>query len=261
MADREKIIRYYRGTEGAEIAVKLVDVVDSVIKNRKFKVTEFLDPYGCDIAETIVANYPAAKIVFDGGYIGAERQRAAIVHDEFLGKVSFNLSVVKATWNEQYYHFSHRDILGSLMGLGVNRTVIGDILVRNDNVKIIVDQSIINFILQNYTQIGAANVRVEESSLDEIEPREEKCKEIKATVASLRVDSIAAAGFGSSRSKISDDIAADKVKVNWQSIKSSSRLIKEGDIISMRGRGRVEVNEIRGLTKKGRTSIVLKRYL
>lgn len=261
MADREKLIRYYRGTEGAEIAAKLIDMAEAVIRNRKYKVSEFLDPYGCEIAETIAANYPGVQVTFDGGYLGAERQRAAFVHEEFLGKVVFGIVAIQATWNEQYYHISHRDALGALLGLGISRGVAGDMLVRNNQAKIIVDQSIADFILQNFMQIGAAAVKTELCSLDDIEAREERCKEIKATVASLRLDSVAAAGFGSSRSKISDDIAADKVKVNWQPVKSASQVIKEGDMISMRGRGRVEVSEIRGQTKKGRTSIFLKRYI
>lgn len=261
MADREKIIRYYRGTEGAEIAARLVDAAENVLRNRKYRTLEFLDPYGQEIAETVAANYPALKAVFDGGYIGAERQRAVLVHEDFLGKVNFNITAVKAEWNEQYYRLTHRDILGSLLGLGVNRAMFGDILLKNNCAKIIVDGQIAEFVLQNYTSAGAANVSAQICPLEEIEPKEERCKEIKATVASLRVDSVAAAGFGSSRSKISEDIAADKLRVNWQPVKSSSQAVKEGDVISMRGRGRVEVTQVRGQTKKGRTSIALKRYI
>lgn len=261
MADREKIIRYYRGTEGAEIAARLIDLVESVVRNRKFKVSEFLDPYGYTVAETIAANYEHISLISDGGYNGAERQRVAFVNDEFLGKVNFNIVALKAIWNERYYDISHRDVLGALIGLGIERYVIGDILVKGDHAKIIVDGAIGTYIQENFIQIGAANVNVENCELSEIQAREEKCKEIKATVASLRLDSVASSGFGSSRSKISDDITADKLKINWQPAKSCSQSIKEGDIISMRGRGRVEVAEIRGQTKKGRIGIILKRYI
>ena len=259
--DREKIIRYYKGTEGAETAVKLVDLAESVNKSRKFKTSSFLDPYGCEIAETVTANYPALKLVFDGGYLGAERQKAAFIHEEFLGTPTFDLTVVKASWNAQFYHIAHRDVLGSLIGLGIDRSQIGDLLIKADHVKIIADVKMGQFILQNYTQIGSSAITTEVGSFADIEAREERCKEIKATVASLRVDSIAAAGFGSSRSKIASDIEADKLKLNWQSVKSTSHMVKEGDIISMRGRGRIEVAEVRGQTKKGRTGILLKRYI
>lgn len=261
MADREKIIRYYKGTEGAETAMKLVDLAESVARNRKFKVSGFLDPYGCEIAETIAANYPGLQVVFEGGYQGAERQRAAFVHEDFFGKPSFDIAALRANWNPQYYHISHRDVLGALLGTGIDRGIVGDILLKSDHAKLIVDAKMLEYVRQNFRAIASATIDLEESTLGDIEPREERCKEIRATVASLRVDSVAAAGFGSSRSKMADDIAADKVKVNWQSIRSASHTVKEGDLISMRGRGRVEVAEVGGLTKKGRTGILLKRYI
>lgn len=261
MADREKILRYYRGTEGAEVAARLLDIAEVVSRNRKYKVSEFLDPYGYTIAETIAASYDNIEINSSGGYYGAERQRASFKHDDFLGNEDFAIKVIKATWNDKYYHISHRDILGSLIGLGIERNVIGDILVKNDHCKILLDSTIFEYVVRNFIQIGAASISVEECDLSEIEPKEERCKEIRATVASLRLDSVAAAGFSSSRSKIVTDIAAEKVKLNWQSIKGASQTVKVGDIISMRGRGRVEVEEIRGQTKKGRISIVLKRYI
>jgi RNA-binding protein YlmH len=98
-------------------------------------------------------------------------------------------------------------------------------------------------------------------ALSEIAPREERIKEIRTTIASLRLDVVAAAGFGTSRSRMAEEIAADKVKVNWQDAKGASQAIKPGDVISMRGRGRVEVCEVLGQTKKGRTSILLKRFI
>ena len=261
MADREKILRYYRGTEGAEIAARLLDIAELVSKNRKYKVSEFLDPYGYTIAETIAASYDNIEINSSGGYYGAERQRVSFKHKDFLGNEDFAIKVIKATWNDKYYHISHRDILGSLIGLGIERNALGDLLVKSDHCKILLDSTIYEYVMQNFIQIGAASISVEECDLSEIEPKEERCKEIRATVASLRLDSVAAAGFSSSRSKIVADIATEKVKLNWQSIKGASQTIKVGDIISMRGRGRVEVEEIRGQTKKGRISIVLKRYI
>ena len=82
---------------------------------------------------------------------------------------------------------------------------------------------------------------------------------IRATVASLRLDSVAAAGFGVSRTQMTEEIQAEKVKVNWKDAKNASQNVKAGDIISFRGRGRVEVVEITGQTKKGRRGVLLKR--
>ena len=86
-------------------------------------------------------------------------------------------------------------------------------------------------------------------------------KVINATVADLRLDAVAAAGYGVSRSRMADEIKSLNVKVNWQEAKKAAQPVKEGDVLSFRGRGRVEVAEIRGTTKKGRISITLKRYI
>ncbi len=261
MADREKIIRYYKGTEGAETAIRLVDLAEQAMKNQKFRLSGFLDPYGQEIAETVAANYPGLKVDFNGGYSGAERQRALFQHEDFMGTPTWDIVVLKASWNDQFYRLTHRDALGSLMGLGIEREQLGDLLMGENSVRVITEKKMADFLLQNCAKIGAASVSCTLDLLEDIVPKEERCKEIRATVASLRVDSIAAAGFGSSRSRAAADIAADKLKLNWQSVKNASQMVKEGDVLSMRGRGRLEVAEVRGQTKKGRTGIVLKRYL
>ena len=260
---KEKLIRFYRGTEGENTVIKLVDLAEAVHKTQKYRLSEFLDPFGQGIAETVAANYNGIRVDFSGGYQGAERVRALLVHEDFAGTPAgyYDLGCLKASWNGQFARLSHRDVLGALMGLGIERDRLGDLLVDSDSVKIICDQKMVQYLLSNLTQIGAVGVSCEEASLTDIAPKEERCKEIRATVASLRLDSIASAGFGFSRSRAAADIAADKVKLNWQPVKSASQNVKVGDIISMRGRGRLEVAEVRGQTKKGRTVVVLHRYL
>ena len=98
MADREKIIRYYKGTEGADTAVRLVDIAEQTMKNRKFRQSDFLDTYGIEIAETVAANYEGLRVDFSGGYPGAERQRAIFVHGEFMGTLSFDIVLVRSAW-------------------------------------------------------------------------------------------------------------------------------------------------------------------
>lgn len=259
---KEKLIRFYKGTEGEETVKKLADLAEAVQRNQKFRISEFLDPFGQEIAETVAANYDRIRVDFEGGYQGAERCRAVFVHEDFPGTPpGAAIDCIEAAWNGQFARLSHRDVLGALMGLGIERDRIGDLLVANDRVKILCDSKMADYLLASLTKIGAVSVSCERTELSTIAPKEERCKEIRATVASLRVDSIAASGFGLSRSRAAADIAADKMKLNWQPVKSASKIIKEGDILSMRGRGRLEVAEVRGTTKKGRTVVVLKRYL
>lgn len=258
---REKIVRFYRGTEGEAAAARLVDLAEQAARTQKFRCSGFLDPYGMEIAETVAANFDDISVSFDGGYPGAERQRAVFAHREFGGSPSFDISVVRAAWNAEFAHLTHRDVLGALMGLGVERDAIGDILVTAGAARVLTDKKMADFLLTEWKEIGAAAVRVDLDSLEAIAPREERVKEINATVASLRADSVAAAGFGISRSRAASDIEAEKLKLNWKSVKNAAQAVKEGDVLSMRGRGRVEVAEVRGRTKKGRIGISLKRYI
>lgn len=258
---KEKLIRFYKGTEGEEVAVKLVDMAEQVQRSQKFRLSGFLDPFGQEIAETVAVNYVNLKVDFEGGYQGAERCRAIFVHEDFPGTPGgFDIDCVEAGWNGQFARLSHRDVLGALMSLGIERDRFGDLLVSSDTVKIVCDSKIAEYLMQELTQIGPVGVECKQASLDTIVPKEERCKEISATVASLRVDAVAASGFGFSRSRAASDIAADKMKINWQPVKNASQIVKEGDVLSMRGRGRLEIAEIRGTTKKGRIALTLKRY-
>jgi RNA-binding protein YlmH len=261
MSERDKILRFYRASGDGDLAARLLDVAEGVLKNRKYKISEFLDPYGYSIAETIAAHYERLLLQSDGGYIGAERVKAAFVAEDFLGKPDFSLSAFKLLWDSRYYTITHRDVLGALMGLGIKREVIGDIIMNGSSCQIIVDTSIAHYISQNLGKVRTAPIQLDSIFLNDIAPREEKVKEIRSTVASLRLDVVAASGFGVSRTKMADEISTEKVKLNWQEAKSSSQPVKAGDIISMRGRGRVEICEIVGQTKKGRISILLKRFM
>ena len=257
---REKIIRYYKGTEGEEAAIRMVDLAYQAQKNHKYKLSGFLTPYEQEIAGTIANSVGDIKVDFDGGYVGAERQRAAFISDDFAGTPAYEIAVIKAEWNGEFARLSHSDVLGSIMSLGVDREHIGDIIATKESAKILIDKKMAEYFTTNLTQIGGTTVKTTLDELSSIAAKEERCKEIKATVASLRIDSIAAAGFGMSRSKAAVEIEAEKVKLNWQSVKNASQSVKEGDILSMRGRGRLEVVEVKGLTKKGRTSVLMKRY-
>jgi RNA-binding protein YlmH len=220
-----------------------------------------LDPHGFSIAETVAAYEDALSLGAQGGFEAAERVKAAFVCRDFRGDVPLAVAAVAVEWDSRFYPLSHRDVLGGLLALGIKRGVIGDILMVAGGCQIVAEPSIISFLLNELQRIGAANVKVKGLEPSELQPRPETVKEIRSTVASLRLDSIAAAGFGTSRTQMTEEIQAEKVKVNWKDVKSPAQIVKAGDMISFRGRGRVEIVEITGLTKKGRTGVLLKRYI
>ncbi len=261
MADREKILRYFKAGGDEQLAAKLLDLAEGANKSRKYRVSEFLDPHAYNVAEIIAANFENIKLASDGGFANAERVKVAFVADDFYGQPDFGMAYLLAAWDKRYYDLSHRDILGAFIGTGCKREALGDIVFVPEGAQLLVEKSLVNYLTGNLTQIGAAPVTLKELAREELLQKEEKVKLINATVADLRLDAVAAAGYGVSRSRMADEIKSLNVKVNWKEAKKAAQPVNAGDVISFRGRGRVEVEEIRGTTKKGRISVTLKRYI
>ncbi|HHV62291.1 MAG TPA: photosystem II S4 domain protein [Firmicutes bacterium] len=241
------------------------DKAEAARRDAGVKLTDFLDPHQQALAQAIVERTPGAKIRFDGGYARAERKRAAIMPDFYLTETTdFSLAAVEIKPIERGGGagvLSHRDFLGAILGLGVKREKIGDLIVLRDRCQAILAREIQEFVLLNLQRVGNAGAEARPIDLDQLEVPAEVVKEIRGTVASMRLDAIASLGFGVSRSKMAEDIKAERVRVNWVTTTSPGRQIKQGDVISIRGRGRVEIKEVLGETKRGRISVVLNRYI
>lgn len=261
MKNRDRIIRYYQGTDNGELAARLIDLADSAAKGRPYAVSEFVSPGAVQIGETIQAHAPALVLRTFGGYQGAERVKLAFVSADYDGPVDFNLTACRVKWDSRYRLLSHRDVLGSLMGLGIGRERFGDIIMQDDGAIILADTALLQYLKQNFTKVAMVSVTVEEMPLSDIAPRQEKVKEIKTTVASLRLDAVASSGFGISRTKAAEAIKCDRVQVNWQPAKGPSQDVQEGDVISLRGKGRMELAQITGTSRKGRIGVLLKCYM
>jgi RNA-binding protein YlmH len=156
---------------------------------------------------------------------------------------------------------THRDLLGSLMGLSITRGKIGDILVTPELAQVIVSADIAEYLLTNWTSAGRARLRVEPMALSELEIPEQKVKEIRDTVATLRLDAVTASGFSISRARAAELIASGRVQKNYRETTKPDAPVAQGDVISARGVGKFELSEVGGLSRKGRTAILLRRYL
>ncbi|MCX7746658.1 MAG: YlmH/Sll1252 family protein [Clostridia bacterium] len=263
MFNKEKILKKVLKQDDRLLVAKILDKWEKAQKTGKTVYTDFLDPYQRNIVEKALEDFED-NYIFEGGYLGAERQVLVFCpnnmpeDNEPLGYLPFKAICVKLKGRGV---LSHRDYLGSLMGLGIKREKIGDILVKEDSCSILVLEDMGDFIRYNLTKVGNINVDVEVKNIEELESLQPKVKVISTTVASLRLDSVASAGFGMSRSKISEFIKAEKVNLNWEMTSSLTKQVSEGDTISIRGKGRAVLEIVNGITKKGRISIVLNKYI
>ena len=261
MSDNEKLIRSFDASGAGEDARRLLDLAEQVVKGKPFRVSDFMSPAGLAIADAVRANYPGIRVDAFGGYEGAERLRIAFVDTNFQGTVNHGVSLVNVSWDPRFRLLTHRDVLGSLMGLGLERGKFGDIIIRQGGAQVLVDSSVAHFVVDNFVKIAMVTVKCELGDLSDIIPKEEKIKEVRTTVASLRLDAVASSGFSLSRTKLVSAVNAGLLQVNWQPAKDPSQEFKVGDIISMRGRGRMKVEAITGTSKKGRIGVYLKRFM
>ena len=156
---------------------------------------------------------------------------------------------------------SHRDILGSLMGMGIVREKVGDILVSPESADLIVLDTVADFLLSSWNSAGRARLTVTEIPAAHLHIPEVRCEEVRDTVSSLRLDAVCSTGFRMARGKAVDMISSGHVQVNWRPCTKADKLLTEGDTVSARGFGKFQLAAVGGVTKKGRTAIVVKRYI
>lgn len=202
-------------------------------------------------------SYSPCNIAFYGGYEGSERNVASFSEDE----VDFSEYPIISV----YFKFrksdklSHRDFLGALMGLGIERGSVGDIIINEGQAVVFVKEEIAHYITSQITKIGRVGVRI--VSENECDISFVKNTELLSViVSSMRLDVIVAALSGLSRDKTAKLILSGKVSVNYNEVKNVSHFLKENDILTIRGSGKFIVKEQSGLTKKGRLKINIEHY-
>ena len=233
--------------------------------------SDFLNMYELNILYNIPKVDYYSKTFAFGGYEGSERQMVAFYQDAFyLDKnlipisqtLSFpyailSISPLNLKFSEQ---LTHRDFLGAILNLGIERTKVGDIIVRDECAYVFIHNNFIHFVSENLTRVRNTIVTISEI------PKENftytpKYTEIKGTVPSLRLDAILSLAFSSSRNKLTGLIEGGKVFVNGKLTLSNSHKLKENDVISVRGHGKFRYTGINSTTKKNRFLVSIYKYL
>jgi len=207
-------------------------------------------------------------IVF-GGYIGAERQMVAFYqdalsfHDEenLTDVLHFPMAVISIEpVNIKYSEdLTHRDYLGAILNLGIERSKVGDILVNRDSSYVFLHSSLADYITKNLISVRRTSVIVTQIPLGSFTYQPEFV-EIKGSVSSLRLDGILSLALSHSRNKLTGLIQGGKVFVNGRLILSNSYKVKDDDIISVRGVGKFKFVKVTGKTKKDRDYVLIYRY-
>ena len=263
MLNRELILKKSGKPEDRLFVSKILDKAELSDRIGKPVHTDFIDPYQQSLIEKAFSGIEDLEYDFYGGYIGAERA-IAIFHPDFYepeeAEYDSFLKLLSIRPNSRE-GLTHRDYLGSLMGLGIKREKTGDIIVADESCSIVVLGDIAGYIAGNLAKVGNTGVSIEVGDTGGLSVPEPKIREIKVTVASLRLDCIAAPGFGISRSKAAEFIRAGRLNHNWVATENPDKSVREGDVLSIRGKGRIVVETVGGRTKRDRIGVVLKKFV
>ncbi|BEP29483.1 YlmH family RNA-binding protein [Helicovermis profundi] len=264
MLDKNKILKGLKIDNDNKIIVfNLLDKIERALKSYEIQFSNFLSPDIIQIIKRIEINFSyELRFTYFGGY---EDSEYAIVKIEPLymdeKKDDFPIYLLKGESNDLNISLSHRNILGSLMGLGIRRDTIGDIVVYDQVFYVFVGKGVSDYLLYNFDRVGRSKITIEQIELSEFLYKEPEFKLHHKVVASLRIDAILAAGFNLSRSESSKLVKSGKVKCNYTIVESISLAVKENDIISCRGNGRIILLEVGRLTKKDRINVLIKKYI
>ncbi|AIQ64949.1 RNA-binding protein S4 [Paenibacillus stellifer] len=237
--------------------------VENAARYHEAKLTDFLDPRQGYILHTLVNRHPDVQVKWDGGHEEAERRRALIAPDyRSLDGEDLGLQVLNIVPEEQKQSdLEHGDYMGSLLGLGIKRSKIGDIHVLPGGCHAVVTSDIADYLALHLSSVGRASVSVEVLPVSALKTAEVKLDPVELTVSSLRLDGIAADVVRLSRSKILAPIKAGRVRVNWKVEEDPSSHLKEGDVVSVQGFGRFKMLEVGSLTKKGRYRVKVGKFV
>lgn len=260
--DRSNIDKIAKNPDDRVLLAKLWDKINAGMRRSIPANTGFLSLREQELARYLFGQ--AEGLFAFGGYPDAERKMLVYLPDYLDERALYEedspLVCLRATFYEGDTP-THRDFLGALMGVGIGRETVGDICVGKGSCDFFVTCEIAPYIEQNFISAGRTKLRLERISLDQVCVPEPEIKEIRDTLASLRLDSVIAAGFRVGRSAAAEYIAAGKVAIDGLVCEKPDKAIPEGAKISVRGLGKIQLATVGGKTKKDRISVVIHRYV
>ena len=246
--------------ENRETVSRLLDLGDRAIQTWEVVCSDFLSPP--EIAEglRVFSKMTEVQCLAWGGYEQAERQRIAIARSELpLDTSQVSLTPISIAGNFLFDTATHRDFLGAILGSGIERQKVGDVNVLGEKgAQAIIVPELMEYLQIHFNQVRTVPVKVTAIALEDLKIRIPITKELTSTEASLRLDAIASFGFGISRSKMVDLINGEDVRVNWKTVSQPNYQLKSGDLVAIRGKGRLIVGEIM-ITKKERYRVQMTR--
>lgn len=260
--DRNNIDKIAHNGEDRLLLAKLWDKINAGMRKNIPANTCFLSPRELEMAKFLFGG-PEGLYAF-GGYDEAERKMLVYLPEYLEETVLFEEDSPCVCLRATFYQGdspNHRDFLGALMGAGIGRETVGDICVGKTSCDFFVTAEIAPYILQNFTSAGRTKLHLDQIPLGDASIPEPEVKEIKDTLASLRLDSVISSGFRIGRSLAAQYVSSGKASIDGLPCEKPDKLVAEGMKISVRGLGKIKIASVNGRTKKDRISVVIHRYV
>ncbi len=223
--------------------------------------TDFLNLNEQTIFQMVSGALPPVRYELTGGFEMAERKVVCFLpsYEEVLYEPPFDCLKISPANRRFAEELGHRDYLGAIMNLGIERAVIGDIVIKEQEAFVFVLKNMSSYVRDSLTSIRRTSVIVTlcEDAGELLKPELEA---ICGTVSSVRLDAIVALAGRLSRTKAAACIEGEKVFVNGQTVTNVSRILKEGEILTILCIGKFRFANVGGPTKKGRISVTLEQY-
>ena len=260
--ERNNIEKIAQTAEDKLLLAKLWDKISAGIRRDIPAHTCFLSPREQEMARYLFGEQ--SGLVRFGGYGDAERKMICYLPDYLDVDSLYDAGSPVVCLHAEYYEgdtLSHRDFLGALMGAGIARDTVGDICTGKGCCDFFVSAEIAPYILQNFSSAGRTRLHLTQVPLNQAAVQEPEVKELRDTLASLRLDSVISAGFRIGRSQAAQFISAGKAAIDGLPCEKPDKTVTEGTKISVRGLGKIKLQTVGGQTKKGRISVIIHRYM
>ena len=241
-----------------DIFVKHVQDVQRLCeKYQSPRFSKFLDERG----QAEILKSPMGSTMLFGGYKDAEwKMYGAFPSYDDMSEAEFP---IKALQIRKKYNtpLGHRNYLGTILSLGIDRNKIGDILVYSGGAYVFVSEDISEFLVANLTKISSCGVETRLIDVSDVVVPEKRSNMLDVVAASKRVDAVVSALTNTSRRDMKKEIDAGNVKVNHAPVSGRDDQLKENDLLSIKGFGRARIVKFGGLTKSGRLHIEVEKFL
>lgn len=266
--NKQELLADYKNQDDKLLLAKVLDKIEFCKNRNKIEATDFLNLAQQDLINKFLKKTKFENYYFFGG-VGEAERKVLILYPEKLTEEmarknhSKIMSIIKIKVPiELENEYDHRNYLGAIMKIGIDREKIGDISVKRNGAEIIIKNEVQNFLMQNLgTLTRFSSSEIISESIDNLTKIETQKIELSEIVASLRLDNIVSALARTSRNKAVEMLEQERVFLNFKCETKASKQVNVGDIITIRGKGRFEFKEISGNTKKGRYIIKIEKYI